>query len=155
MSGDSSAVGLGPRSLSCSALLRSLPPPPLVEYIYCIVLLYLHFLLASVIIYYQEASTDARLARDADTWDCKQLKRQKKETKQLISDFVSDSSEDDLFKKAGSLGSDADQPSMLSEPSLSFELENKDDNLAANEANDQVSSKLETEDVAASDLGML
>ncbi|XP_077108151.1 breast cancer type 1 susceptibility protein isoform X1 [Ranitomeya variabilis] len=99
-----------------------------------------------------EASTDARLTRDADTWDCKQPKRQKKEPKQLISDFVSDSSEDDLFKKAGSLGSDADHPSMLSEPSLSFELENKENNLAANEANDQVSSKLETEDVAASDL---
>ncbi|XP_077108153.1 breast cancer type 1 susceptibility protein isoform X2 [Ranitomeya variabilis] len=98
-----------------------------------------------------EASTDARLTRDADTWDCKQPKRQKKEPKQLISDFVSDSSEDDLFKKAGSLG-DADHPSMLSEPSLSFELENKENNLAANEANDQVSSKLETEDVAASDL---
>ncbi|XP_073418734.1 breast cancer type 1 susceptibility protein [Dendrobates tinctorius] len=98
-----------------------------------------------------ETSTDTRLARGADTWNCKQPKRQKKETKQLITDFVSDSSEDDLFKKAGSLG-DADQPSMLSEPSLSFELENGGNNLTANEANDQVSSKMETEDMAASDL---
>ncbi|KAM4032391.1 breast cancer type 1 susceptibility protein isoform 2-T2 [Anomaloglossus baeobatrachus] len=99
-----------------------------------------------------ETSTDPWLARDADTWNCKQPKRQKREAKQLITDFVSDSSEDDLFKKAGSLGSGGDQPSMLSEPSLSFEPENKEDRLTPSGGNDHTSSKLEAEDVAASDL---
>ncbi|KAG8565909.1 hypothetical protein GDO81_013027, partial [Engystomops pustulosus] len=101
----------------------------------------------------QETSTDTQLARDADTRNSKKPKRQKKETKQLITDFVSDSSEDDLFKKAGSLGSNIDEPSALSELKVSEkpnEPEEEDDHLI--ETNDQVSSKLESEDVAASDL---
>ncbi|XP_075702767.1 breast cancer type 1 susceptibility protein [Rhinoderma darwinii] len=98
-----------------------------------------------------ETSTDTHLAGDTETRNCKQPKRQKKENKQLITDFVSDSSEDDLFKKAGSLGSDVDEPYMLCEPGVSLEPEKKEDSLMANEANDEVSSKPES-DVAASDL---
>ncbi|XP_044155892.1 breast cancer type 1 susceptibility protein [Bufo gargarizans] len=99
-----------------------------------------------------ETSADTPLARDADTWNCKQPKRQKKDTKQLITDLVSDSSEDDLFKRAGSLGSFAGEPNMSCEPLVSLDSEKKEDSPMANEATDQVPSKLESEDVAASDL---
>ncbi|KAM3922854.1 breast cancer type 1 susceptibility protein [Leptodactylus fuscus] len=99
-----------------------------------------------------ETSTDIQLACDVDTWTCKQPKHRKKGTKQLITDFVSDSSEDDLFKKAGILGSDVEEPYMPCEPSVSLETEKKEDWVLASDGNDHVSSKLESEDVAASDL---
>ncbi|XP_056404384.1 breast cancer type 1 susceptibility protein isoform X2 [Hyla sarda] len=95
---------------------------------------------------------DAQPPRDADTRNREQPKHQNNGIKELIADFVSDSSEDDLFKKAGSLGSDVDGPSTPCEPKVSLEPEEEEDSLMGNEANDQVSSKLESEDVVASDL---
>ncbi|XP_069809940.1 breast cancer type 1 susceptibility protein [Dendropsophus ebraccatus] len=96
-----------------------------------------------------ETGPDTQHTRDRDTRNCKQPKRQKKEIKELITDFVSDSSEDDLFRKAGSLGSDVDEPSVSCEPRVSLAPEGREDCF---KANDQVSSKLELDDVVASDL---
>ncbi|XP_066443823.1 breast cancer type 1 susceptibility protein isoform X2 [Eleutherodactylus coqui] len=93
-----------------------------------------------------ETSADTPLTRDADARNCKTAKRQKKKAKQLITDFVSDSSEDDLFQKAGSLGSEVDEPAVSCD--LGASLNNC---LMAKEANDPLSSKLESDDVAASD----
>ncbi|XP_063816142.1 breast cancer type 1 susceptibility protein isoform X2 [Pseudophryne corroboree] len=94
---------------------------------------------------------DTELAGDTGT-QSRRPKRQKKKTRQLIAEFVSDSSEDDLFKKAGSLGDD-DGPYLECVSKEATEPENgEEDSLKIGNANDQFSSKSEVEDVGASDL---
>ncbi|XP_075033516.1 breast cancer type 1 susceptibility protein [Mixophyes fleayi] len=95
--------------------------------------------------------TDAPLARNIETQSCSRPKRQKKESKQLLADFASDSSEDDLFKKAGSLG-DEDGPYLgcKSRETIKPEKGGEEQRKIFN-TNDLISLKSEAEDVAASD----
>ncbi|XP_068120524.1 breast cancer type 1 susceptibility protein isoform X4 [Hyperolius riggenbachi] len=80
----------------------------------------------------------------------KQDENKTKSKRKLITEFESDSSEDDLFKKAGGLG---DGPCQLSNSEEGVEAgKNPDDNLRIQEANNPISLDLDSEDVMESDL---
>ncbi|XP_075436321.1 breast cancer type 1 susceptibility protein isoform X2 [Ascaphus truei] len=95
----------------------------------------------------RETSRD--LAEDVGRGDTRGHKRPRQEAKPVLVKFVSDSSEDDLFKKADSLGSAGEG---RSPPSESGEAPMRSDNRESDIANDRASLKPDAEDTVASDL---